>query len=124
MQRHRHFNAQHDEAVLRWEHGKDFERPYETIPLTTRTQATSFARRISSSEVMIVTPQAVRVLLWPLPAPEIRSSAIVRPRQRGRRTRSSRDPSCCCSQGPRPIGRMRALAAIKPAPTPLRAIYS
>lgn len=94
MQNYRHLDAYRNDANLRWEHENDLERPYEAIPLTTRTQATSFARRISPAEVMIATPQGVRILRWALPSRDTRPSATpVRPRPREFRVRGSCDPS-------------------------------
>ncbi len=98
MQHRHHFDAQHSEAVLRWEHDNDLVRPYETLPLITRTQATSSARRISPREVLIVTPQSVRVLRWALPAPVRSVPPVIRPRSREQRTVRSRSELCCSSR--------------------------
>ncbi len=90
---HRQYEARHRQAILRWEHENDLERPYRTIPLTTRMQGTAFVRRRSEREVLIVTPQSVRVMRWPL------MGGRVRPRTREFRARGSRLEPCCTWRG-------------------------
>jgi hypothetical protein len=62
MQIHRHRNARTDDALLRFEHENDLVRPYDSLPLTTQTSATTFLRRVSPTQVAIVSRGGARLV--------------------------------------------------------------
>jgi hypothetical protein len=64
MQTNRHSAAKHDDAERRWLHENDLVRPYWSLPLTTRTTGTAFARRVSPEEVAFVSTAGVRLVRW------------------------------------------------------------
>jgi hypothetical protein len=66
MKTNRHHDACHGERLTRWAHENDLVRPYDSIPLTTQTRSTTFARRVSPTHVAIVGPAGARLIECPL----------------------------------------------------------